>query len=877
MKKTSVILGSILTALILGGGFYVFKGNGTAETKAYWNGRAELNQRAEDGSLPLVKAVKAKDLAAVKVLLAKGADADMTDKDGVSALSSALESGEADLFAALAEGSKADFKKPEYLTKAIDVNSAGIVATLLKKGADVNAVLDFKGRKRPDDVLNYKDQRVMTPLKKAVKEDKPEIVAVLAENGGEGVQDFLIENLRTASLEMVKALAENAGDLRELTAKGMDLLTYAAGEAKPEVVLYLLKKNAGDMNKALVRVLSQHKISQPLDATVEMFIKAGATPSVDVLELMLKRKNTAMFMKLAGCYAHPNVTPTGLDEDVFMYAVRHGMIDVTTFLLAHGADIWKEDKNGMTPIKLAVSFAKKRPEMLELLEKEIKEVDDTGYNGETLLMLFAQSGDVVNFRRMINKGSNIWQKDNDGKTVLMYAAEGGNTEILNHLISKGDNLSATDKHGRTSLMYAAAVGQTKIVKYLADRGVEIASVDDDGKAALMYAAEKGYHEIVDMLINMGESAAITDKKGKTALMYAAEGGSLPAVETLLMKGVDVNVTDENGAPVLSYAVKGGNVDIARRILHLGANIFAQDKEGYLPLMRALLRGDEAMFRAVVPDVSEFRLQASGDGKTVGIMAVLGGNVDLMRRMLEKGRSILNTPDNEGRTFMMMLAGEGRPDVMRDGLRMYGDVKLKDKQGRNALMYAAEKSVGVNLIALLKAAAEEINQTDKDGRTALMYALGYKENQPVKMHMLLTNGADATLKDKDGKTALMYAVANPYSSVSAKAISEVLDYAKAVDTKDNSGKTALMYAAANPNVSADGVQALLNAGANVNLADNSGKTALMYALEGADMSKLQLLLAAGAKTDAKTKDGKSARDFLNSEMLCFKNAAEAVLK
>lgn len=877
MKKSAAIFGGILTVAVLGGGFYAFKGEGSAVTKAYWDGKTELNQKAADGSLPLVKAVKAKDSAAVGVLLAKGANVNAADKDGTTAVMAALAGGQAELFAELAAVSKADFKEPAYMTAAIDGGSAAAVSELLKKGADVNAVLEFKGRKRPEDVLNYKDQRVTTPLKKAIKENKPEIVAVLAANGAEGVADFLGEQLRTATPEMVFALAKNAGNLRKIAVKGMDLLTYAAGEAHPEVTAYLLKENAGDMNKALMRVLTQRSITQPFEETVETFIKAGATPSPEALEMMLKRKKDTMFIKLAGCYANPNVTPEGLGEDVFMYAVRNGRMEIVAWLLEHGADIWKETTAGTTPLKVVAAFAKDRPELLALFEKQIKDINDTGYKGETLLMLSAESGDFENFQRFVNKGGNIWQKDNDGKTVMMYAAEGGNTAVLDYLLAKGDNPATADKHGKTALMYAAEAGKDKVVKYLADRGAEISAVDDDGKAAIMYAAEKGYHEIVEMLVNMGESAAVTDKHGKTVLMYAAEGGSLPAVETLLMKGVDVNAVDENGVPVLSYAVKGNNPDVARRLVRLGANVLAQDNNGYLPLMFALLQGNEAMFRAVSAGGMDYHKQARSDGVTVGIMAVLGGNVDLIQQMLNEARETINVPDNKGRTFMMMLAGEGRPEAMRQGLSRHGDVKLKDKQGRTALIYAAEKSVGVNLIALLKASKEEINLADNEGRTALMYALGYKENQPVKMHMLLTHGADAEAADNNGKTVLMYAAGNPYSTVSGKAFDEIAARVGNVDAKDNGGRTALMYAAANPNVSSDGVQSLLNAGAKVNTKDNNGKTVLMYAAESGDMSKLQLLLANGADVSAKTNDGKSVKDFLNQNTLCFKRAAEAVLK
>lgn len=877
MKKSVVILSSVLAAAAIGGGFYFMQNSDKAQVAAYWDGTAELNLKGADGSLPLVKAVAAGDMAAVQYFLEKGADVDVRNADGVSAVLTAAEKGNAALFNLLAAVSKADFKEPAYLSKTIDGGNAEIVQAVLQKGGDVNAILEFKGRKRPDDVLTYKDPRVTTPLKKAVSENKPEVAAVLAKNGADGVVDFLTEELRTASAEMVKALAENAGNLRQISVKGMDLLTYAAGGAKPETLAYLLKADAGEVNKAFARLLGQRKNDAAYDEAVEMFLKAGAMPTPEVLELMLKKKNLEMFLKLAKCYAHPNIKPEKTGEDAFMYALRLGKKDVAAFLMENGADIWKEYENGITPFKTVVGLAAEQPEMLEMFENKLQDINETGYNGETLLMMFAAAGDFENFQRVVNKGGNIWQKDNDGRTVLMYAAEGGNRRVMDYLIFKGDNLAARDKSGRNVLTFAARAGKADAVKYLADKGADISAEDDNGKAAIMYAAEKGYGAIVEMLVNMGESAARADKDERTVLMYAAKGGNMAVAETLLMKGVDVNAVDKNRKPVLSYAVEGGNAEIVQRLIKQGANPYAVDGRGYTAMMYALEAGREDLFTLVQLFDGQTLTKAKENGKTLGMMAVEGGNIDLIKLVLKEYRTTINVQDNNGVTFLMLLAGEGRPDALRDAFEKGGDVQIVDHNGKTALMYAAERNVGVNVVSVLKKIQQSgerwVNYADKAGRTALMYAVGYLNNQPFKAHTLLVNGADAARADNDGKTALMYAVGNPFSRVDARGITEILERGRNVNAKDKDGKTALMYAAANVNTDGNVLIALLNAGADVNAADNGGKTVLMYAMESGDIGKVRLLLANGAKTAAKTADGKTAKDFINSEALCFGSAAE----
>ena len=308
---------------------------------------------------------------------------------------------------------------------------------------------------------------------------------------------------------------------------------------------------------------------------------------------------------------------------------------------------------------------------------------------------------------------------------------------------------------------------------------------------------------------------------------------------------------------------------------MGANLYATDDRGYTPMMYALETGREDLYNLVQLFDGQTRTKAKENGKSLGMMAVEGGNIDLIKLMLKEYRTTINERDNNGVTFLMLLAGKGRPDALREAFEKGGDVRLIDNSGKTALMYAAEQDIGVNVVSVLKEIRQNgehwINLADKSGRTALMYAVGYQNNQPFKAHTLLVNGADATKTDNEGKTALMYAVANPYSRVDARGITEILERGRNVNSKDMQGRTALMYAAANANTDGNVLIELLNAGGDVNAADNQGKTVLMHAMESGDIGKVRLLQKAGANANAQTKDGKTIKDYITPEALCFKAA------
>ena len=887
MKKSTILLGGVCLVALVAGGIWMIGGEKTsseivssAPIATYWDKNTDINQPNAAGQLPLIMAAKVKDAAAVKYLLEKGARVEATNKDGKNALEEALRSGDMAIIGLMLEKSSVLLNQPQYMSAAIESGNTEAVNAVLQHGGLVNAVLEVKGKSRPDEELDYMDPRVVTPLKKAVNEGKSDVAGLLLEKGAEGASYFLLQELNAGHVEMVQALAKSSGSLRQMSAKGTDLLTSAAAESNPQMLEFLLKENAGDVNSALLRSLTYRKENNDYQKVAEMFLEAGAVPTPEILEMILKNNQTELFEEAANCLTKPNVSVGENKFSLLRYAVEKKKKDAVSYLLKRGADMWAEDADGYSAFEKAVAMAVSEPELFQLFKSQLKNIDESGYKGQTLLMLLAQNGFYDLFKQAVDEGADIWKKDNDGKSVLMYATEGGNFDIVRLLISKGENLNMGDKNGTTPLMFAAQSGHVDICRELLYKSASLKAKDNAGRAAVMYAAGRGKADVVEFLINAGESPQLADNNRKTVLMYALESGDLVTFELLKAKGIDVSLQDKDGKGVVSYAVNGNNAEIVRQILNMRADKISPDHKGYSPYVYALKKGNKEIAEILGLQIEGLKLQTLDNGWTLPMYAFTGGNLDLTWHVVRQENDLVNVKDNKGVSFMMLLAKDGRPDMLREVMTNYsGSIYAMDNDDKSVLMYAAESESAVNLISIINLLQESnvIDSKDKNGKTALMYAVGGPYNVMIKQQRLMQSGANPAAADVNGKTVLMYAVGNPFARVDAQSVRSLIHNGADVSDTDINGATALMYAAANKNVSIAVIETLLAAKADVNAKDKSGKTVLMYAAEGGDISKFRLLYEAGAEVEGKTKDGKTVQDFADAVGSCFAKVVKDIIK
>jgi len=144
---------------------------------------------------------------------------------------------------------------------------------------------------------------------------------------------------------------------------------------------------------------------------------------------------------------------------------------------------------------------------------------------------------------------------------------------------------------------------------------------------------------------------------------------------------------------------------------------------------------------------------------------------------------------------------------------------------------------------------------EEGSTALMHAAALGHHEVVQL--LVSAGADCTLKDKDGQSPLVHAA----NSGSTRSVATLLQEGNA-DPNDTVG-IASESTPAQPllvHAMAAGAEALsellINAGANVNAAEAS-VAPLLLAAQAGSMKLLQLLVAKGADLHAASESGVSA--------------------
>jgi ankyrin repeat protein len=164
---------------------------------------------------------------------------------------------------------------------------------------------------------------------------------------------------------------------------------------------------------------------------------------------------------------------------------------------------------------------------------------------------------------------------------------------------------------------------------------------------------------------------------------------------------------------------------------------------------------------------------------------------------------------------MVAAGKGHVDVVKALLDAHAKPNLVDDHGRSALQRAAAASARPVVVLLLIRGAKPDGKSD-DGTTPLFAAAAAGEAEIVGL--LLDKRANPNPREK------------------------------------GSGETAFMRAADRGQV--DVLRALLTK-ADVNAVNRRGETALMHAARNGRMQAVELLLANGAKLDARNVDGMTA--------------------
>ena len=264
-----------------------------------------------------------------------------------------------------------------------------------------------------------------------------------------------------------------------------------------------------------------------------------------------------------------------MDSKAFIEIVKKYLSNIAAYFSAeHFSETYCSDLLRLYPLKdpdktlnnqdLFIAAAKNgRTEMLEPLIAMGAGVDIQGKNGSTALMRAARHGHTETVKALKEMGAGLDIQDNDGFTALIRAALTGHTETVKALIAMGAGVDIQGKNGSTALMAAAFYGKTRWIRYSRCAGVDIQN--NDGKTALMLAARDGLIDTVKALIDMGAGVDILDNSGSTALMKAAWAGHTEIAKALIDRGAGVDIQDNDGKTALMRAARHGHTETEKAL------------------------------------------------------------------------------------------------------------------------------------------------------------------------------------------------------------------------------------------------------------------------------------------------------------------------
>jgi uncharacterized protein len=523
-------------------------GNREAVLAAITSPDIDVNAKEADGSTALLWATYKVDHELVRALLKAGAKANVTNSFGSSPLIEAVKLGDVDLVRMLLEA-RADPNSPNQdnqtaLMLAASIGSLPIAELLIKRGANVNAVENFRGQtalmwataeNHPDIVDLLLAHRANVKLR-AKYDDWPrqmtsEPRAQFRQTGG---LTALLYATRSGCYRCTVAIVKAGADVNQPNPDGVTPLINAIDNHNFDIAMFLLDKGANphtwDMSGrtpiyVAVDMNSYGGASGFGSGTFQGFGGPPAPPRAPNKAKAMDLVNRLLDMKVDPNHELTRMRPNGNGRGRFGdYMMRGGtgavMIaamsrdDVALkALLDHGAEPDVPNAFQITPLMAAANMS------------------GSGRGG-----ICTGAGGVAAGAGAVTGGGT--DRNSQARAI----------KTIDLLLDAGANVNAriTDSHTHTA----------KLVAY-------VQGCNHEGKTALFSAAEAGLDKVVTHLIDRGADPTLRDAANKTALDYAraprvAAAGSAPggaegvaATIALLEAAVAKSAPKTDGATALA--------------------------------------------------------------------------------------------------------------------------------------------------------------------------------------------------------------------------------------------------------------------------------------------------------------------------------------
>jgi len=532
----------------------------------------------------------------------------------------------------------------------------------------------------------------------------------------------LIGAAEREDLPEMRRLLRASANVNFLGERGWTPLTKAATWGKPKAVKLLLESGA-DPN--LVKGYDYTALSLAATSEIaDMLFAAGA-------EINLKRGN-AHQVWYAMQQGNDAVVKWYRDHGVNLAKVDHydgsalfvaGSPQIAQWAIADGADVNAKNKFGQTALfeTLSMNGKKNATEVARVLLEHGADPNARDSSGRTPIME-AKDGPAVDL--LVKYGADLQAKDDRGNGVagaIICDPKSSRYEALRrHGVVFDVKTDAPMMASRAILDHATARFQELLAQGLdpnadADSGMR----QRRDLSLLSLAISFGTWDIVDALRAAGANTVGT-------FTETVARGALAKIQELIDAGADINERDSMGSTPLIYAARRVRVDVVKLLIERGADVNLFTFYGVTPLTLADM-GYQNQKARNFGSIEGLSVKEELRGMEEIITLLKGKKPDINARNA-RGETALHAAAANGGGVTGLLLGQGAdPNVQRD-------------DSMTPLMLA--------IVNQPKDPPMVITSHGKDGQPETKYSdSGFAVNQ------LLTKGADLQIKNKAGQTAL----------------------------------------------------------------------------------------------------------------------------
>lgn len=392
----------------------------------------------------------------------------------------------------------------------------------------------------------------------------------------------------------------------------------------------------------------------------------------------------------------PLLRNTTMDWHRLYEAISRGRLDIVKTLVGAGISV-EADRSYNPTLDQAIYYD--YPDIVRLLLNEGLGPQRDDY--ETSLHYAARLGYRACLHEMLRvaTGDDLRQKDRNSLTPLEVAAGSGHVGAFKDLLACEEKFRApSDQPRRPPKALLLAIRspleskvKTEFVRFLLDNQWKAGAPSGESDSPLHTASAEGQDDVVELLLSRDADPNARDRSRRTAL-HSAVAGERASTVAILLHRADPNLVDDQGFAPLHMATKQGAETVVRALLgrdaedystpavgRAKADVELPGPEGWSALHYA--HASPAVTRCLLEADPVPRLDAVAEGGVTPLILAAGrGPDDVVRQLLDAGAKP-DELDSKGRTALHHVAG-----------RTDGD---HPDSAKSLLEYKANPNIGTN--------------------------------------------------------------------------------------------------------------------------------------------------------------------------------------